>query len=201
MQAWQSSKPYNDPGMEEMFGRRFRWTRDSLQHHVRQLRTAARQLAAGKDSDLNACFGGNPTLVLRAGNPSADLIDLLKVDIHFSGDGKRWERVSHKNWFLLESQTYITATVPPADGGRTASVPRYVRLPITRTHIDPKNYPLADRFEVLAARTLTPGEILDGPPPADLETIDWRLVYDRKVRYRLTRREPWLLEYALAAAE
>ena len=80
---------------------------------------------------------------------------------------------------------------------RALGLPRYLRIHTTRTHIDPRSYPLADRYAVATARTLRPGEVLDGPPKADIETADWRLVFTPELAYCRILKEPWVLEYEL----
>ncbi len=192
---WEITRPKNDPGLEECFLRRVRLTRDSLRAHVARLKAAIDALARGRDASIDAVFGGDPALVIQAPNPSSRLIDLLKPAISVCDDRKTWRPVQHKNWFILEKQTYVWVSVPQA--GR--KLPRYVRIHTTRTHIDPRSYPLADRYTVAAARTLRPGEILDGPPKADLETADWRLVFTPALQYERILNEPWVLEYELAA--
>ena len=117
--------------------------------------------------------------------------------ISYTHDGKEWRIISHKNWFILSRQTYIGAFIPrpPVPGGAPADLPKWVRIHTTRTHVDPRHYPLADRYTVLAARTLSPAEILDGPPKADIETTDWRLVFTPRLKYRLVLKQPWVLEF------
>ena len=202
---WEITRHGDDPALEEAFLRRIRLTRDSARAHAARLNAAVAALSRGRDVSLADIVGKQAVLVIKEVNPSSHLVELFKAQVSVSIDGRRWQLVCHKNWFTLEGQTYIAATIPwpPSPSGRPADArgpvraeaPKRVRLGITRTHIDPRGNPLAGRISVLGGRTLTPGDILDGPPKADIDTADWRIVLTPEVKYRLARKEQWLLEF------
>jgi hypothetical protein len=194
---WAITRRMDDPGLEEAFLRRIVLSRDALRGHVARLRRAAAALKRGADVPLGDILGNQPVLMIQAPNPVKGEIDLLKPRISISHDRKDWRLAAHKNWFILARQTYIAAFIPepPSADGTPAGLPKWVRIHTTRTHADPRAYPLVDRYKVLSARTISPGEILDGPPKADVETTDWRLVLTPKRGYRLALRSPWVLEY------
>lgn len=188
---WRRTRHPKDPALENIYLRRLRLDRSSLRRHAARIEKARRRLSAGRDADLSRLVGGLPVVLIEAENPSANLIDILHTEVAFSADGRRWRIMADKGWFALTRQVYTVALAP---GG---PLPRHVRLRVKRTHINPRRFPLAERIGIRAARTLTPGEILDGPPQADLETLDWRLVATPEATYRLKRCERWLLQYEL----
>lgn len=181
-----------DPALDNIYLRRLKLDRSSLRRHAARLRRAAGGLARGLDVDLSRLIGGQPVLLIEAANPSRSLIDILHAEVTISADGRRWRTISDKGWFTLTRQTYIAAIIPQA------RLPRHVRLHVVRTHINPKRFPLDRRIVVGTARTLTPGEIIDGPAEADIRTTDWRLARTPEIAYRLTGCRPWRLEYELA---
>jgi hypothetical protein len=197
--VWAITRHMDDPGLEEAFLRRIRLSRDSLRCHVGRLRRAVAALKRGADVPLAEILGNQPVLVIQAPNPISTEIDLLKPRISISHDRKDWRLAAHKNWFILARQTYIAAFIPqpPSADGSPAPLPRWVRIHTTRTHVDPRAFPLVDRYKVLSARTVSPGEMLDGPPKAGIETADWRLVMTPRRRYSLKLQSPWVLEYQL----
>jgi hypothetical protein len=188
---WLQTRQTDDPAWENLYGRRMTLDIASLRQHVARLERARRRLAAGRDVDLSQILGGQEAVLIEAHNPSTDLIDILQAQVAASDDGRRWRDVCNKGWFILKQQTY---TVPLILG---PTLPVRLRMRIRRTHINPRRFPLADRLRVSVARTLTPGEILDGPPQADLATTDWRLVRVWSRTYRCTKAKGWHLEYEL----
>jgi len=191
---WRRTRHPRDPQLDNVYLRRLTLDRSCLRRHVARLDRARRRLARGQDVDLGRILGGQPVLLIEAHNPSGDLIDILHATVTVSDDGRSWRILSDKGWYAQTRQTY---TVPIIAGPR---LPKRVRLSIKRTHINPTRFPPADRIRLRTARTLTPAEILDGPPKADMETIDWRLVLTPEAVYRLRRRKKWVLEFELAKA-
>ncbi|NIA21791.1 MAG: hypothetical protein GWP05_07485, partial [Anaerolineaceae bacterium] len=190
---WRRTRRSDDPALEEIYLRRLRFTEKGAKRTAARLHRAALALKEGRDVDLGCIIGGRAALVFEAGNPSPTLIDILTPEISVADDRSRWRTINAKGWFLLQGQRYLTALMLP--GSR---LPRFVRIRTRRTHINPRSFPLAERYRVSTARTLTPGEIIDGPPAADIETPDWRLVRTPELVYNLRLAEPWLLEYELA---
>jgi len=188
---WRRTRHADDPQLDNVYLRRLTLDRTSLRRHAALLDRARRRLARGQDADLGRIVGGQPVLVIEAHNPSGDLIDILHATVTVSDDARAWRTLSDKGWYAQTRQTY---TVPVIVGPR---LPKRVRLHVKRTHINPTRFPLADRIRLSTARTLTPAEILDGPPRADLETIDWRLVLTPEPAYRLRRKRKWVLEFEL----
>jgi len=191
---WLCTRHADDPAWENLYGRRMRLDVASLKRHARQLKQAHKRLAAGRDVDLSEIIGGQEAVLIEAYNPSTDLIDILQAEISASDDGRRWRDLCNKGWFILKQQTYTVPIIP----GPT--LPRRLRMRIRRTHINPRRFPLTDRLRVSVVRTLTPGEILDGPPQADLATTDWRLVRVWSRTYRCVKAKGWHLEYDLTDA-
>jgi len=191
--VWRRTRHGDDPALEEIYLRRLRFTERGAKRSAAGLHRAACALKEGRDVDLGGIIGGRAALVFEASNPSRTLIDILTPEISVSADGREWRTVNTKGWFFLQRQRYLTALMLP--GGR---LPRFIRIRTRRTHINPRSFPLAERYRVSTARTLTPGEIIDGPPRADVETLDWRLVRTPKLSYELQAAEPWLLEYELS---
>jgi hypothetical protein len=191
--VWSLTKHPHDPGLDEAFLRRLQWTAQSLRPRIARLRNAAQKLAAGKPANLSTLLGNDPVLIFRVHNPSPHLVDLFKANITFTHDARTFPPLSHKNWYILPTQTYLTAVLFP-----TNKLPQQVRLQISRTDINPKQFPLQSRITLHPARTLTPIEILQGPPPADLETIDWRLLHTPNITYTLHQITPWNLLFTKA---
>ena len=191
LDLWRRTRHMKDPALENLYLRRLELDRTSLRRHVARLERARRRLARGGNVNLSKIVGGQGVLLIEAYNPSTDLIDILQAEITVSDDGRRWQTISNKGWFTLEQQTY---TVPLIVG---AKLPKHVRMRIRRTHISPRRFPLVERIRLSAARTLTPGEIIDGPPQADILTTDWRLVRTWHETYKCTRHQGWRLEYEL----
>jgi hypothetical protein len=188
---WHRTRRMDDPAIEDLYLRRLKTDLASLRRHVSRLQRARGRLARGVNVDLSRIIGGQPVLVIEAHNPSARLIDILQAEIAASTDGRRWRTICDKGWFMLSGQTYV---VPLIVG---AALPGKVRLHVKRTHINPRRFPLADRLRLSTARTLTPGEIIDEPPRADIVTTDWRLVRTWSRGYGLSRTDRWRLEYVL----
>jgi Glycosyl hydrolase family 20, domain 2/Glycosyl hydrolase family 20, catalytic domain len=186
---WRQTRHAGDPALENIYLRRLKLDLTSLRRHIRRIDAARKKLPGRAKVNLSGLLGGQPVLLIEAYNPSRDLIDILHSEIAVSNDGRTWRTVSDKGWYTLCRQMY---TVPLIVGSR---LPKHVRLTIKRTHINPRRFPLAERIVISTARTLTPGEIIDGPPEADLETIDWRLVRTPKISYGLRSHKGWVLHF------
>ena len=186
---WRQTRHAGDPALDNIYLRRLKLDLTSLRRHIRRIASAGKKLAGGAEADLSNLLGGQPVLLIEAYNPSRNLVDILHPEIAVSPDGRTWRTVCDKGWFTLSRQTY---TVPLIVGPR---LPKHVRLTVKRTHINPRRFPLSERIVLGTARTLTPGEIIDGPPKADLETIDWRLVRTPQVSYEARSHKGWVLHF------
>lgn len=188
---WRATKPASDHALGDNFLDRLLLARRTLRTHGAQVARAAGRLRQGRQADLSQLLGGGLVLQVELTDPSPILYDIFLAEVLAADRGGPWRRLSCKNWFLLSGQTYVTAWAF-AGGG----LPERLRVTVRRTHIDPRNYPLASRLRFLAARTLTPGEIIAGAPVAELDTPDWRLLRVPQSDYRLVRSRGWVLEFA-----
>lgn len=187
---WAATKPGDAPGLDDGFMDRLRLARDGLRGHRARLSRAATRLERGLDADLSAVLGCASVLCLELNN-AAELYDIFLAGIAGADRGGPWTRLGFRNWYVLGGQGYVTALAL-----RDGWLPQRLRVHVRRTHINPAAYPLAERLSFSAARTLTPGEILDRSVEADLDTPDWRLLRLPAPGYRLTRAAGWVLEYA-----
>lgn len=189
---WRRTRHPHDPALEDIYLRRLRFARRSLSGHIRRLKRLGDRLDAGESVALDASLGNQDVLFYDAFNPSRTLIDIWSQRVEASDDGESWTTVLTKGWFILSRQHYAVAQILP--GGW---LPRRLRLATQRLHIDPVRYPMEERLRIRVARTLSPGAILDGPPGADFETSDLRLIFRRDVEYTCFAREGLAMEYRI----
>ncbi len=194
-QVWGRTRHSNDPAIDDIHMRRLRLSRDSLRRNIKNLMAAQADLAAGADCNLSAIIGGDQAIFIAARNPSPDLVEILKPHIEVSDDGNKWRDLWQRGYFMLTSMDYAAALMP---GPR---LPKYLRLRVVRSHINPEAWPLQDRFALAVVRTLTPGEVIDGQTGADFDVEDHRLVRVPTLVYKLTEQQDWSMAFELTEVE
>ncbi len=188
--VWGKTRYPHDPALRDIHLRRLEWAQSSLHGHIDRLRRAQRDLAKGRDVSLARIIGGQPVLFYDANNPSRELVDIWQQRIEGSDDGTTWHTLMTKGWFMLRKQSF--AMLQALENGW---LPRRIRLKTVRLHVGPSRAPLQDRLAIRVARTLTPAEMIEGPPDADFRTCDVRVCFCSDVGYRLAKHEGLMLEY------
>ncbi len=188
---WASTKPAGSQSLAEIFMDRLVLARHATRLHAAAVAKAGERLRRGQNADVSHLLGGGLVLFAELSNPSPSLYDIFRADIFGTDQTGKWCRISSKNWFVLNGQTYVGAWAL-AGGG----LPERLRVVVRRTHIDPKAFPLASRLRFRALRTLTPAEIIAGAPAADYDLLDWRLISVPTWNYQQVRSTGWTLEFA-----
>ena len=90
------------------------------------------------------------------------------------------------------------------------TLPRLLRLRVTRSQINQAAWPLHERLAMAVVRTLTPAEIIDASASAggaagaggagikvDFDVQDHRLVRVPTLTYKLTHHQDWTMQFEL----
>lgn len=191
---WRVSRYADDPAIDDIHMRRLRLSRDALRRQLRRLEKARTDLRNGHDCDLSKIIGGDRAIFIAANNPSPSLVEILRPHIQASNDGRNWQELWHRGYFMLPRMRYAAAIVP---GPR---LPKHLRLTVVRSHLNPSVQPPHERLKFDVVRTLSPGEILDNVP-ADYDVHDHRLIRVPALTYKLVQAKDWSLQFDLTEVE
>ena len=203
-QIWRQTRHANDPAIDDIYMRRLRLSRDSLRRNIKRLTAAQAALSEGRNHDLSTIIGGQQAIFIAVRNPDRNLVEIVKPHIEASDDGKNWRDLWRRNLFMLENMDYAAALMP----GTT--LPRLLRLRVTRSQINQAAWPLHERLAMAVVRTLTPAEIIDASASAggaagaggagikvDFDVQDHRLVRVPTLTYKLTHHQDWTMQFEL----